>query len=187
FYKDPQKLVVGDKEKKIVVTYSSINGNGYGGYGEVVMGTTGTLILETEEAAHLFGSGAAKTDVSVVSSKDNKPVLDTTQSGPPQAVQTVKGEVSKGYREEMEHWAWCIRNFDESEFKAKKDQYDRLPRCHPKVAMADAIIALTTNLAIKKNERIDFKPEWFDIASDETPEGTKPNVDRWKNPADVKV
>ena len=35
--------------KKIVVTYSSINGNGFGGYGEVVMGTEGTLILEQEQ------------------------------------------------------------------------------------------------------------------------------------------
>jgi hypothetical protein len=40
--------------------------------------------------------------------------------------------------------------------------------------MADAIIALTTNLAMRKGERIDFKPEWFDINSDETPEGKSP-------------
>ena len=37
-----------DPNKKVVVTYSSINGNGFGGYGEVVMGTKGTLILERE-------------------------------------------------------------------------------------------------------------------------------------------
>ena len=34
--------------KKVVVTYSSINGNGYGGYGEVVMGSKGTLVLDKE-------------------------------------------------------------------------------------------------------------------------------------------
>jgi hypothetical protein len=27
---------------------------------------------------------------------------------------------------------------------------------------------------MKRNERIEFKPEWFDIDSDETPEGAKP-------------
>jgi predicted dehydrogenase len=187
YYKDAEQKEVKDKDRKIVVTYSSINGNGYGGYGEVVMGTTGTLILEKEEEALLFG-GSTKTDVSVAV-KDNKPVLDTTQSGGPQTAQaaTPKGDISKGYREEIEHFAWCIRNFDESDFKDKKDQYERLPRCHPKVAMADAIIALTTNLAIKSNRRIDFKPEWFDIASDETPENIKPDVERWKKPAEVKV
>ena len=37
-----------DPNKKIVVTYSSINGNDFGGYGEVVMGTKGTLVLESE-------------------------------------------------------------------------------------------------------------------------------------------
>ena len=32
---------IADPNKKIVVTYSSINGNGFGGYGEIVMGTEG--------------------------------------------------------------------------------------------------------------------------------------------------
>ena len=45
--------------------------------------------------------------------------------------------------------------------------------------MADAIIALTTNIADpRRNRRIEFKPEWFDIDSDETPEGVKPNTSR---------
>ena len=39
--KGPVADWVNDNNKKIVVTYSSINGNGYGGYGEVVMGTKG--------------------------------------------------------------------------------------------------------------------------------------------------
>jgi hypothetical protein len=42
--------------------------------------------------------------------------------------------------------------------------------------MADAIIALVSNLAIRENRRIEFKPEWFDIDNDETPEGVKPSV-----------
>jgi hypothetical protein len=48
------------------------------------------------------------------------------------------------------------------------------PKCKPEVAMADAIIALTTNIAIRDNKRIDFKDEWFDINHDDTPEGEKP-------------
>ena len=77
------------------------------------------------------------------------------------------GPVSRGYTEEMEHFAWCIRNFD---FEHNK------PKCHPVVALADAVIALTTNIAMQRRERIEFKAEWFDIASDETPEGEKPEM-----------
>ena len=62
--------------------------------------------------------------------------------------------------------AWCIRNPSE----------ENQPKCKPSVAIADAVIALTTNIALRdpSKARIEFKPEWFDINSDETPEGTKP-------------
>jgi hypothetical protein len=45
--------------------------------------------------------------------------------------------------------------------------------------MADAIIALVSNMPIKQRTRIDFKPEWFEIDSDETPEDVKPDVKRY--------
>jgi predicted dehydrogenase len=164
---DPER-----KNKKIVVTYSSINGNGFGDYGEIVMGTKGTLILEREQEVMLFKDSATTTSVGVVKGKGGGgPTLDTTASGGA-AVEVGKkaldsGPVSRGYTEEMEHWAWCIRNFDLEKNK---------PKCHPEVAMADAIIALTSNLAITKQQRIEFKPEWFDINSDETPEGIAPSI-----------
>jgi hypothetical protein len=60
----------------------------------------------------------------------------------------------------MEHWAWCIRN------PAPEHQ----PKCGAKVAMADAIIALTSNIAMKQGKRIEFKKEWFDIHDDSSPE-----------------
>lgn len=156
------------KQKKVVVSYSSINGNGFGDYGEVVMGTKGTLILEREQEVMLYKDASTTTKVSVAKGKDGAPVLDTTASGGAAAAVAKaaleSGPISRGYTEEIEHWAWCIRNPD------PKNQ----PKCHPEVAMADAIIALTTNLAMRKGERIDFKPEWFDINSDETPEGKPP-------------
>ncbi|HEY5310859.1 MAG TPA: Gfo/Idh/MocA family oxidoreductase [Pirellulales bacterium] len=160
------------KHKKIGVTYSSINGNGFGGYGEVVMGTKGTLLLLGEQEVMLFKDSSTTTNISVVKGKSGGPTLDTTASGGGPAVEVGKkaleaGPVSRGYTEELEHWAWCVRNFD-----YKNNQ----PKCQPKVALADAIIALTTNLAIDKQQRIEFKPEWFDIHSDETPEGIKPSV-----------
>ena len=160
------------KQKKIVVSYSSINGNGFGGYGEVVLGTKGTIILENEQDYALYPTAGTSTSVSVSKGKDGSPTLDTTASGAGPAVAVggaalAAGPVSRGYTEEQEHWAYCIRNFD---FEKNK------PKCHPEVAMADAIIALATNIAIAKQTRIEFKPEWFDINSDEPPEGEKPTI-----------
>ena len=168
-YEFPGKDYATNKDSKVGVAYSSINGNGYGGYGEVVMGTTGTLILEREEKVMLFKDSATTTNVGVVKKKDGKETLDTTESGAGAALGKLAletGPVSRGYTEEMEHFAWCIRN----------PAPENLPRCHPKVALGDAVIALTTNIAIRENRRIDFKREWFEIDLDDTPEGIKPNV-----------
>jgi len=169
-----------DKNKKIVVTYSSINGNGFGDYGEVVLGTKGTLVLEREQEVMLYKGAAKDTRVTVAKGKDGAPTLDTTESGGGGAAAAGKAggdgaPPSRGYTEEMEHWAWCIRN------PAPENQ----PRCKPEVAIADAVIALVSNIALANpttQPRVEFKPEWFDIASDETPEGVKPDTgrDRYK-------
>ena len=47
------------------------------------------------------------------------------------------------------------------------------------MALGDAVIALSTNIAMRENRRIEFKNEWFDIDSDETPEGVKPDLSRY--------
>ena len=45
--------------------------------------------------------------------------------------------------------------------------------------MGDAVIALTTNIAIREGSAASkFKHEWFEIDSDETPEGIAPDVKR---------
>jgi len=96
--------------------------------------------------------------------------LDTQASGG-QTASVAKaassGPVSRGYTEEIEHWAYCIRNPDK-ENKVK---------CYPEVAMGDAVIALTTNVAIQRGMKgeagfVQFKESWFDVESDETPDGS---------------
>jgi predicted dehydrogenase len=166
YYADETSHKVANPNKKIVVTYSSINGNGFGGWGETVFGTEGTLILEQEQDAMLFAGSNTGTKIEVKAGKDGKPALDTYETGGGAAVaQAATAEnTSRGYREEIEHWAWCIRN------PAPEHQ----PRCKPEVALADAVIALTSNIAIAKGGRIDFQHEWFDIQSDATPDGSKP-------------
>lgn len=168
---DPEKGIPGyndDPNKKIVVTYSSINGNGFGGYGETVMGTKGTLLLAREQEVMIYAGSDTSSSVTV---KDGAigTSLDTQASGPAAAVAKAAdaGPVSRGYTEEIEHWAWCIRNPDPA----------NVPRCHPEVALSDAVIALTTNVALEqagegKGGYIEFKDSWYDINNDETPDGS---------------
>ncbi len=167
---DPKDPIA--KQKKIGVQYASINGNGFEGYGEVVYGTKGTLILEREQELSILKGPAAPSSIKV-SGGAGGPTLDTQASGAAVAATKAKGaaaKVSRGYTEELEHWAWCIRH------PALENQ----PRCPPKVAMADAIIALTTNMAARKGERIEFKKEWFDVENDATPENVAPDLNRYK-------
>jgi predicted dehydrogenase len=162
-------------QRKIGVQYASINGNGTGGYGETVLGTEGTLLLETEKDALLYRTHetGSKTKVVAGKKKDAPPILQIDEHGDPEsaAIGTLGAlPAERGYTEELEHWAWCIRN----------PAPEHLPRCHPKVAMGDAVIALTANMAARQGQRIEFKEAWFDIDSDETPEGVKPDLTRYK-------
>lgn len=159
-----------DGNKKVVVTYSSINGNGYGGYGEVVLGTKGTMILDREKDVLLYPSAGANYKTRVKKQKGGAVVLDTTTSGDAAPAKTAQGGgyVSRGYKEEIEHWAWCISTGD----------YSNQPRCNGEVALADACVALTARQAIKNSQQrgghgfIQFQPEWFDYRSDAVPEAT---------------
>ena len=159
-----------DPNKKIVVNYSSINGNGFGGYGEVVMGTKGTMIIDQEKEVMLYAGSDTSASASVKSTKGGY-ALDTLASGgaaaPIAKAALSGGPPSKGYTEEIEHWAYCIRNPDPA----------NRPKCYPEVAMADAVIALTTNVAMKRGARgeagwIKFDEDWFNTKSDGTPDGS---------------
>lgn len=194
-----------DESDVVVVTYSSISTNGFEDYGECVMGSRGTLLVEKEQQVMLFkerepgGSnkndkGPKSTNVSVTSVGASAPALaaGSTWGGPPAsaagstpAAGSPTVAVSRGYKEEMEDFAYCIRQWDEKLGYAKlaegekpsenrpKDKFgykQSLPRCHGEVAMADAILALTANLAMKKGEKIVFREEWFDAANTSVPD-----------------
>jgi predicted dehydrogenase len=159
-----------DPQRRIVVTYSTINGNGFGGYGEVVMGTKGTLILEQEKEVMLYKDSDTASRVGVKKAGGGF-ALDTQASGsysaPAAKAAEQSGPVSRGYTEEIEHWAWCIRN----------PAPENKPRCYPEVAMADAVIALTTNVALRKAANGDggylqFQDAWFERDNDATPDGS---------------
>jgi predicted dehydrogenase len=178
YFKEGSKTEVNDPNRKVVVSYSSINGNGFGDYGEVVLGTKGTLILDREQEVMLYKGSDTKTNIGVVKAKDGAPVLDTTASGGAAAavgkLALGDGPPSRGYTEEIEHWAWCIRHPDPQ----------NLPKCHPKVALGDAVIALTTNVALRnptEKARIEYQSEWFEIDRDETPDGSKIDLGQYSS------
>ena len=172
--------------KGAVVTYSSINTNVFDGYGEQVMGTKGTLIVQEARDAYVFrehriGEGGSMRDTRVSWAEDRvgRPV---TESGSTarwvSSVETPDTLTSRGYREEQEHMAWLIRNPDKIIWPSAADPHPEndpakapfVPRCHGRVALADAVIALVANMAMHKHMRIEFKPEWFDPASPSNPE-----------------
>jgi predicted dehydrogenase len=189
-----------DESDVVVVTYSSVNTNGFESYGECVTGSRGTMIVEMEQSVMLYpekdpnskAAGPARALTATVdAAAKGKPALEASSTvggaaaaapaaGP--AVAGTGGPVSKGYKEEMEDFAYCIRLLQGGKASYEKDsggQYKtRLPRCHGEVAMADAIIALTANQAMKKRERIPFKDDWFDPKAGDVPDGdSKPKID----------
>lgn len=161
------------KNDIITVTYSSISTNAFEKYGECVMGTKGTLVVEEEQNAYLWGIQGRSTEVTA--NPASRTIVDTSSStGPVEQRAAATGAnalghnpPSRGYREEMEHLAYCIRMLDQG---MESDRERLKPRCDGRAAMADAIIALTANQAMKRRERIEFRPEWFDPTSEAVPD-----------------
>jgi predicted dehydrogenase len=163
-----------------VVMYSSIGTNAFDGYGEQVMGTRGTLIVQEERDAYLFKEGASKdTRVTWAEDRVNRPVASTGSTRAWAAgFDTPDTLSSRGYREQQEHMAWLIRHQDKIVWPTKENPHPEndpktaqyTPRCHGRVGMADAIIALVSNMCMKKGAKIEFKEEWFDPNSDAVPE-----------------
>ncbi len=193
-YEFPGPNHAADPNDLVVVTYSSISTNQFENYGECVMGTHGTMVVEREQNVMLYtekdpnknqpGDPKAMA-VTVTTTAGGKAALESSSTwgpgggGGPSAAGGAApagagGPVSRGYREEMEDFAYCVRLWDPKIGYAKKDgAYEqRLPRCHGEVAMADAIVALTANLAMKRRQRIEFQPAWFDADKlTEVPDG----------------
>lgn len=153
-----------------VVTYSSINTNALEGYGEIVMGTRGTMMVMHERETLLFNEkdplGAKrqtkKTEVTVESAKPGEATMYSAASIGlrAEAAKTGGADVSRGYREELEHFAWCIRN----------PEAENALRCDGRVGLADALMALVAIKAIRSGKRIVFQKSWFDPMTDDVPD-----------------
>ncbi|MFO0826241.1 MAG: Gfo/Idh/MocA family oxidoreductase [Gemmataceae bacterium] len=185
-----------DENDIVVVTFSSFNSNEFEGYGEWVMGSHGTMFLEKEADVYLWrekdkskkgDTGGRDVRVTVSAGGGGKAAMESTSTwgGGGGAASTGKAaggsgwdSAVRGYRTELEHFAYCVRKWQEMKqpvsYEKDKDgklKYaDIIPRCHGEVAMADAIMALTANMAMDKKERIVFEDDWFKPESAEVPE-----------------
>jgi predicted dehydrogenase len=164
------------KNDIVTVTYSSISTNGFEKYGECVMGSKGTLVVEEEQNAMLYGVSGRATSMTAsagalvdASSTSGSPT--ETRATSVGATALGAGPPSRGYREEMEHLAYLIRMQNEG---MASDRETLKPRCDGRAAMADAIIALSANQAMKHRRRIEFQDAWFD---DVRPNSSVPDED----------
>jgi predicted dehydrogenase len=173
----PGKHYAEDKNDIVIVTYSSMNTNGMEPYGETIYGSRGTLVTELEQKMMLYkepggdtGAGGPGQRLRVVQAAagGGGAVLSASPSQAPAVAAAASSDekVSRGYTEEMEHFAWCIRNGIQQDTPI--DQHGL--RCPGKHAMADAIMAITANLAMKHKKRIVFKEAWFDPNDPAVPE-----------------
>jgi len=127
------------------------------------------MIVQEERDAYVFreapGLLSKDTRVSWAEQRMERPA---TQAGSTKqwatGVDVADTMTSRGYREEQEHLAYLIRNPEL--YQTKKE----LPRCSGRVGLADAVVALCSNLAMKKQKKSVFKPEWFEAESDSVPE-----------------
>lgn len=175
-YEFPGPHYQDDPHDVVIVTYSSMNTNRLEPYGESVFGSRATLMVQQEQEALLFkeaspttGAGGLEQRLHVLYGKGGEPVLDASESLAPstQAAVAAAGmgqKISRGYTEEMEHFCHCIRT------KNFGPPSEGGLRCNAVVALADAVMALTSNLAMQYKKRIVFKPEWFDPDNPATPE-----------------
>ncbi len=162
----------------VTLNYSTISTNAQEGYGEVVMGTRGTLCVMNERDVMLFkerepGDTMPPEEMYLTCSRDpatQKPVMKWTPStgiskeaGLAKAAYeklvyftpagAADATVNRGYFTELEAFAFAIRN---PEYQV---------RCSGRVALADAVMALSANVSMRAKQPITFKSEWYDPAS----------------------
>lgn len=164
----PQKA-----RKKIGLQYDLIIGNDFDGYGETVLGKTGSLVLEHEQDGLLYKMSDTDKKTRVIPKKDEdgKPLPDQGVLDIPKDAARAGDEESEaigqaalfgadpGFAAELEHWAACVRNPSEQ----------NKPRCDALAGLAATVLAAAAAQAIKSGTRVDFVKEWFDPESDKTP------------------
>ncbi|MEI8373898.1 MAG: Gfo/Idh/MocA family oxidoreductase [Planctomycetota bacterium] len=156
--------------KKIAVQFDLIIGNEFDGYGETVLGKQGSLVLENEQKAMLFHTLDVDKSLRVVEKKDSKgvPTIVVPKDGKADEESEALGRLvlqgaDAGFATELEHWAFCCKPPADSKGNSK-------PLCDAAAGLYTTVLTVAAAKAVKLETRIDFKKEWFDVKSDETPD-----------------
>ncbi len=172
---------VDDKEippkarKKIALQFDLIIGNEFDGYGETVLGRQGSLVLENEQKAMLFHTSDVDKILRIVEKKDagkdakGVPAIEVPKDGKADEESQALGRLAlqgadAGFATELEHWAFCCKPPAEGKASLAK------PRCDAEAGLYATVLTVAAAKAVKLETRVDFKNEWFDVKSDETPD-----------------
>ena len=144
-------------------------GNGWGGYGETVMGSKGTLLLDREQEVLLFKDSDTSTKVGV---KDDKggPTLDTQASG--------KGPSLAKAAADMRPRQPRLHRGDRALGLVHPQQRPRSSRvAGPRSPSATRSSPWRRNVAIDNSNNgkggyLKFEEGWYDINDDATPDGS---------------
>jgi predicted dehydrogenase len=173
YWKDTGRSHVGDADDRVIVTYSAVTTNAFDSYGECVMGTRGTMLVNSEEEVLVYpeaGGNSRAVSVTVSSPGPGMTVLDSSATTTPaEQAALARGQAavanlqeSRGYREELEDFAFCVRMSERGSV--------RRHRCDGEVALADAVTTLAANQAMRQRQRIVFDKAWFNPSSDLVPD-----------------
>ena len=134
---------------------------------ECVMGTT-NADHPKKESTRLPLQRSGPIDEVTAGTGGGRPTIDASSSSAPienkRAQEAGAGSmgptISYGYTEEMTHMAYLVKHQGQMS-EAERNRPENKLRCDGRKAMADAIIALTANQAMRRNQRIEFKENWF--------------------------
>jgi len=156
--------------KKIAVQFDLIIGNEFDGYGETVLGRQGSLVLENEQKAMLFHTSDVDKSLRVVEKKNTPgaPGIEVPKDGKADEESESLGRLAlqgadAGFATELEHWAFCCKPPADNKAATK-------PRCDAEGGLYATVLTVAAAKAVKLETRVDFKKEWFDVKSDETPD-----------------
>ncbi|MGO9113972.1 MAG: Gfo/Idh/MocA family protein [Thermoguttaceae bacterium] len=173
--------------KKIALQFDMILGSDFDGYGETVLGRKGSLVLESEQRAMLFYMADVDKNLRIVPKKaaeknaGEKPAVEKKESKGAPAIEVPKdGKTDEesealgrlallgadaGFATALEHWAYCCKPAADKKYSAENK-----PLCDAGAGLYNTVLTVAAAKALKSETRIDFKNEWFDFKSDETPD-----------------
>ena len=149
-----------------IVTYSSISTNRSEPYGETVFGSRGTLMMKTEKEATALEGGERVLrwragPAFVGGQRQRRRRSRARRLRNHRADRRGRHQLDRQGEPRLQGRTGTFLPLHSGRTTSRVRRREGL-RCNGEVAMADAIMALTANLAMKHKKRIAFKPEWFD-------------------------